>query len=312
MSMPLQTRVKAARKPKFTPVRGGVLQRECACSQHTTAGGECAECRAKRLGLQRRTSHQAESITAPPIVHEVLRSPGRPLDPSTRTFMESRFGHDFSQVRVHTDAKATESAGELTARAYTAGRDIVFAAGQYAPKTTEGRQLLAHELTHVVQQGQSLSSSKARSLEGQQGRAYEREAEWVARGIQTTKPFNAVHDPRQISPPVLMRQEAVDEAAEPSPTCSLTKCERSVKKRVVIIEGTASVKKGTASLYLHEKGESCSKAGIIEFPIATTEVKGGKFKFVLSGLVSTTPGFGQRVLVEVGGAICCCNVTAAK
>lgn len=298
--------------PNFTRSPFGILQRKCACGQHTVAYGECAECKKKRLNLQRRATKQTNPATAPSIVHEVLRSSGQPLDPATRAFMEPRFGHDFSQVRVHTDTRAAKSAGEMTAWAYTVGRDIVFATGQYAPKTMEGRQLLAHELTHVVQQGQSLCNSKAKSLEGQQGRVHEREAEWISRGIETVKPINSVHDPRQMSSPILMRQGAADEGAETSPTCSLTKCERSIKKRVVIIEGTTSTKKGTASLYLHEKGESCSKAGILEFPIDTAEVKGGKFKFVLSGLVSSTPGFGQRVLVEVGGAICCCNVTPAK
>ncbi len=88
----------------------------------------------------------------PPVVHDVLRSPGRPLDPATRAFFEPRFGHDFSAVRIHTDARAAESARAVDALAYTVGRDVVFGAGQYAPGTGEGRRLLAHELTHVVQQ----------------------------------------------------------------------------------------------------------------------------------------------------------------
>lgn len=72
---------------------------------------------------------------------------------SVRTYFEPRFGQDFSQVRVHTDARAVESAQAVNALAYTVGRNIVFRAGQYAPGTAEGRRLLAHELTHVVQQG---------------------------------------------------------------------------------------------------------------------------------------------------------------
>jgi hypothetical protein len=91
----------------------------------------------------------------PPIVHEVLRSPGQPLDPATRAFMEPRFGHDFSQVRVHTDPQAAESARTVNALAYTMERDVVFGAGQYAPGRFEGQRLLAHELTHVVQQGRA-------------------------------------------------------------------------------------------------------------------------------------------------------------
>jgi len=91
-------------------------------------------------------------VAAPPIVHEVLRSPGQPLDPATRAFMEPRFGRDFSDVRVHTGSVAEESARNLRARAYTAGRNIVFGAGRLVPETFEGRRLIAHELTHVTQQ----------------------------------------------------------------------------------------------------------------------------------------------------------------
>jgi hypothetical protein len=139
--------------PMFVLARCGLLQRKCACGQHATAGGECAACRKKRLALQRRATNKSEPATVPPIVHEVLRSPGQSLDPDTRTFMEVRFGHDFSQVRVHTDAKAAESARAVNAMAYTAGQDVVFSAGQYTPRTNAGQRLLAHELTHVVQQG---------------------------------------------------------------------------------------------------------------------------------------------------------------
>ena len=97
------------------------------------------------------------NIKAPPIVHEVVSSPGQALDTRTRTHMESRFGHDFSRVRIHTDARAAESAGMLEARAYTAGNSVVFGGGQYAPGKNSGLGLLAHELTHVVQQAKQQS-----------------------------------------------------------------------------------------------------------------------------------------------------------
>jgi len=84
-----------------------------------------------------------------------LRGEGQPLSDSIRTFMEPRFGHDFSKVRIHTDAQAVETASAVNARAYTLGRDIVFGAGQYRPGTSEGKRLLAHELTHIVQHGSS-------------------------------------------------------------------------------------------------------------------------------------------------------------
>lgn len=102
--------------------------------------------------LQRKTAISTEPAGVPPIVYDVLRYSGRPLDPAMRTFMEPRFGRDFSQVRVHTDAAAAASAREVHARAYTVGRDVVFGAGRYEPATPEGRRLIAHELTHVLQQ----------------------------------------------------------------------------------------------------------------------------------------------------------------
>jgi flagellar motor protein MotB len=104
--------------------------------------------------VQTKSSHAGDSggMAAPPIVHDVLRSPGRPLDTATRAFMEPRFGHDFGKVRVHADARAAEAASSINARAFTSNRSVVFGANQYAPQTESGRRLVAHELTHVVQQ----------------------------------------------------------------------------------------------------------------------------------------------------------------
>ena len=103
--------------------------------------------------LQRKPAGALAGTRVPGIVHDVLRTPGRALDEDTRSFMEERFAHDFARVRVHTDARAAQSAEELRARAYTVGHAVVFAANQYSPGTPSGRRLLAHELTHVVQQG---------------------------------------------------------------------------------------------------------------------------------------------------------------
>jgi len=83
------------------------------------------------------------------------RSSGHPLDQHTRAFMESRFGYDFSKVRVHTGSEAAESARHVSALAYTVGNHLVFSDGQYSPNTAEGRKLLAHELAHTIQQGHS-------------------------------------------------------------------------------------------------------------------------------------------------------------
>jgi hypothetical protein len=88
---------------------------------------------------------------APPSVDRALESPGRRLEPALRQDMERRFGHDFSRVRVHSDAAAQQSAQDVNAHAFTVGHDIVFGTGRFAPETHAGRQLIAHELTHVVQ-----------------------------------------------------------------------------------------------------------------------------------------------------------------
>lgn len=148
-----------------TPVSSGLLQRKCACGNHTIADGGCEGCAKKRKAILQRAPSPSmgegwgEGATVPPIVYEVLRSPGHPLDPSTRAYFEPRFGHDFSQVRVHTDAKAAESAHATNALAYTVGRDVVFAQQQYRPATINGQQLLAHEFTHVLQQSSARHSS---------------------------------------------------------------------------------------------------------------------------------------------------------
>jgi hypothetical protein len=208
------------------PMSAGLLQRKCACGGTPGFYGECAGCRRKRLGLQRRATLRTEPLEAtardfvgpppghdfsrvhiyapkirqklivntpgdvyeqeadevadrvmrmphagphrtrhtrqvdglpdgteaPPIAHEVLRSPGQPLNAATRAFFTPRFGWDFSNVRVHTDATAAVAANAVNAKAFTVGNTIVFGAGQYSPTSSEGRRFLAHELTHVVQQ----------------------------------------------------------------------------------------------------------------------------------------------------------------
>jgi hypothetical protein len=151
------------------------LQRACACD-----GGDCPECGSRQQASAthahvQRSVDDAASIArraddgvsaddgasvAPSLVQEALSSSGQPLERSVRDFMEPRFGHDFSHVRVHNDARAAESAQSVNALAYTTGHNIVFGAGQYAPETHAGRRLVAHELTHVIQQ----QSGTARAL----------------------------------------------------------------------------------------------------------------------------------------------------
>lgn len=99
-----------------------------------------------------------------------LRGSGRPLSNSERGFFEPRFGYDFSQVRVHTGGKAARTARALKAQAFTVGKDVIFGSGQYAPGGTAGKKLLAHELTHVVQQGgRPAQVARQGRAEGQRG-----------------------------------------------------------------------------------------------------------------------------------------------
>jgi hypothetical protein len=129
-----------------------VLQRKCACGNGGGSAGACDSCAdEKQKKIQRRALDAAET-EIPASVDRVLQSPGRALDHDTRAAMESRFGHDFSRVRVHTDTHAAASAREIHAAAFTSGTHIVFGDRRFEPQTRDGRLLLAHELAHVVQQ----------------------------------------------------------------------------------------------------------------------------------------------------------------
>ena len=186
---PLQA---ATAKPTSLASPGLLLQRKCACgASNSSIGDKCEECQSKtlqrklsigsssdpmeleadRVADQVMQSRGHDSVgavrpkiqrfsgqpsgemgAAPASVDRVLASSGRPLEPALRSDMEQRFGYDFSRVRVHSGADAELSAREVSARAYTVGSDVVFGAGSFAPGNREGRRLIAHELTHVVQQ----------------------------------------------------------------------------------------------------------------------------------------------------------------
>src|SRR6266536_4392219 len=176
MSTLLQTQTKAESIPSFVSARTGLLQRKCACGQHTIASGECEECRQKREGMLQR---------------QAVSSSDRTVDSATRGFMESRFGHDFSQVPVRqeytrTDVVATSSPSPsfripstvlsglptslqpaahkvelhndqfahravrgLSLEAFVVGEHIYFGEGRWQPETSRGTALLQHELGHV-------------------------------------------------------------------------------------------------------------------------------------------------------------------
>jgi Domain of unknown function (DUF4157) len=187
-----------------TSFAAGLLQRKCSCGTAKSSVDEnCEKCRSRRLQRQLAigASHDAFEIeadqvaeqvlkqavpaepavplairrvplphavpndTAPVTVERVLAQSGAPLEPELRADMERRFGHDFGAVRIHRGTEADRSTRDVSALAYTVGTSIVFGDGQFAPATPAGRRLLAHELTHVVQQGGSTDRLSARHVQ---------------------------------------------------------------------------------------------------------------------------------------------------
>jgi hypothetical protein len=214
----MNTLVLAQTKPSTTsapPARSNLLERKCAYNGTTSPTGEREERRNRREQQKIRNPQSAirHDSTIPPVVHEALRSPGQPLDAATREFMEPRFGHDFSQVRVHTDARAAVSAHDVDAHAYTVGHDIVFAAGQYAPATARGQHLLTHELVHVIQQTAHLAQTETSAptfFRVASDRASKAEAE-ADRAAATVKNGQLLTTGLSRLGPALQRQEVREE-----------------------------------------------------------------------------------------------------
>jgi hypothetical protein len=199
------THSRPVSKPSITPARSALLQRACACGELPGAGGKCDACdkKNKKNTLQRASNGGAQPASVPPSVNQVLSSPGRPLDNSTRSFMESRFGHDFGSVRIHDDPLAAESARAVNASAYTIGQHIAFADGQYQPSSPAGAALLAHELTHTVQQeGLQHSPAGTSPVISSENDSSEQEAASVAAAVMRG---DNVALPSRSSSPVLHR-----------------------------------------------------------------------------------------------------------
>lgn len=167
------------------------VQRKCAA---------CDEEDQSVIQTKRATENASEGLDAGTAVSTAERG-GTPLSAETRSFFEPRFGQDFSDVRIHADGEAASSARAVQARAYTFGNDIVFGANQYAPATTQGKQLLAHELTHVIQQGGG-------------GKAVQRDVE---EGTDETVPATDMDD---------------SEGAEPMDKKGGCKAERNITRRI--------------------------------------------------------------------------------
>ncbi len=179
------------------------VQRACLC------GEGCPRCQAQHI-----ESSDSARTGVPPDVHLALSSPEQYLDQAARAKMETRFGHDFSRVRVHTDARSAQSVRTVNSSAYTVGNHIVFGADRYNPATREGSRLLAHELTHVVQQG-PIDTIPSNLRLGDANAAAELEADRVAAQVAAGANVGVV---QRRQPPAIARfsdtgHHVVEEAA---------------------------------------------------------------------------------------------------
>jgi hypothetical protein len=236
-------------------------------------------------------------------VHEVLRSPGHTLDSAIRSYIEPPFGHDFGHVRVHTDARAAQSARAINALAYTVGRDVVFGAGQFAPHSCEGRKLLAHELTHVVQQQHpapaNLHIAPAHD-------ALEDEANSIANGlvanaVRIKRGMSSSALQRQLAPPTTEEKKKPDEktAMSQPPPQKIPALE--VKKEMAV--ASPEEKKGfeaTATLGTETEikkgghGTTAEAEEKFELEVAipiTDKLHLGPISVLKEGSISMTPGF---------------------
>ena len=192
MNMTAQVQVKPASTPSFTPVHTNLLQRKCACDGTPGPTGACVTCHTERRTQRRwdmevvqRKAFERASMPISPAAFP--KTGGVPLAKDVQGPLEQRFGAEFSNVRIHTDTPSGRSALELNARAFTRGQDIYFAPGHYQPATSTGLGLLAHELTHVVQQrnGQfPVTSSADRAAQARS--RLEDEAEQVEQSVQSS------------------------------------------------------------------------------------------------------------------------------
>jgi Domain of unknown function (DUF4157) len=149
----MQTPTTRPRAIEISPIRRSRLQRQVEIGEFGESEHEDEE--EELLQAKVVTGKALEATADVQAYVGAIRGSGQPLPQSVRSQLEPRFGHDFGDVRIHADARAAQAARAVSARAFTIGRDVVFGAGQYAPGTRVGQHLLAHELTHVVQQGGS-------------------------------------------------------------------------------------------------------------------------------------------------------------
>lgn len=225
MTTPASRAHVAADKPADAAPQRSILIRDHASDWpvlRRCGGAPCACDQGDETHVMRSAASPGP-VVAPPAVHEVLGSPGSPLDAGARVFLEPRFGTDFSQVRVHTDTRAAASAHSIGARAYTVGQDIVFGAGMYSPGTATGARLLAHELTHTIQQRGGTTGIATDLKVGASTDPAEHEAESTAAAVMASAgpagvPVLGAHSSPSVAPspdPLVVRRSCMDMITAP-------------------------------------------------------------------------------------------------
>jgi len=175
-------------------IANNIMQKPNDKSLEYDSSSETIENRDDNECLKISKSSASNDIEIPEdFLHEMKNAAqdGISLDKETRTFMESRFGYDFSQIRIHTDEKASRSASNLGSIAYTNGIDIFFGSGQYRPQTREGKRLIAHELAHTIQQDIKTVRKKRASGGPYYGYSSARNQSTISRQSATTPPTPA-------------------------------------------------------------------------------------------------------------------------
>jgi hypothetical protein len=226
----------------------------------------------------RQHSHRGANVA----LHDVLRSPGQPLDSATRTHFEPRFGKDFRHVRVHVDARAAESARGMNALAYSTGGHLAFAAGQYDPTSLRGKQLLAHELTHVAQQSHSPTADASASERA------ERQAKENARRFNELGPLPAFEAaPRN----AVLREDKKEAQSGPNqrqPTITRTQFDDVMKRRFRV----SSIRTGT---FADQRFGDMKESDWEAWPTSSSEAP---YSLILDGINKALASMGGTPLVR--------------
>ncbi len=213
-----RTTVKGPALPTLSSTSRPLLQR--------CGAGPCGCAEQHEDGVVHRSlirSPSPRSADVPPVVHDVLRSPGAPLGADVRTFFEPRFGRDFSAVRVHTGARAADSARALGAHGYTVGNDIVLGEHAHRMPPVPGDRVLAHELAHVIQQRGAVNAPAKLTL-GEAGSPAEREADLAADHVMSSREHELAHavDPAGSQPAGIIQRACLSGAVCTNTTGSAT------------------------------------------------------------------------------------------